>query len=398
MNRLITMTLTLLAASFACHAAEEAYGRYVDKTAEWEAVGDDLLHGFHNMYNLHIVHEAEDDAYPYKGWFFGWATTMCNEGYPGCDAIFAARAPRLAGPWEVYCGIAGGKAVWDGKMEAARWEPVISGGDTNFDNWHNGDPSVVRRNGTYYMIYSATGHNADGIAYGQAKDTDSDISCIMGAVSKDGLNWVKTRAPVLVYKPNIGQSPKNPGGYLHPSGLYHRPSLMYEDGRWKAWFDAFDGKHFTMLYAENRGDFIRQMDWKVVRGMDNPCIVEFPNPDVVKVDDVYFAFGDPGGHPDPGWAGRKTTWAVSLNGLDWKMAGYMHADADVQANQVPEAYVETRDGTTWIYVDYGAQVPGDYRYERIRLKRWKATSERLDRLRALCKNAAGPVEFKPSPG
>jgi len=40
-------------------------------------------------------------------------------------------------------------------------------------------------------------------------------------------------------------------------------------------------------------------------------------------------------------------------------------------------------------------VPDDYRYENIRMKRWKVTPEELDRLRALCEDAAGPVAFEP---
>ena len=211
----------------------------------------------------------------------------------------------------------------------------------------------------------------------------------MGAVSEDGLHWVKSNAPVLVYQPNIGQPPESPGGYTHPSGLYHRPSLMFEDGRWKAWFDSYTDKHFTMLYAENSGDFAQPADWKVIRGMDNPCIREFPNPDVIKIEDVYFVFADPGGHPEAGWATRKTTWAVSLNGRDWKMVGYMQADGDVQANHVPEAFVESEDGVTWIYLTYGAQVPKDYRYDRIRMKRWKVTTEELVRLRRSVKMPPG---------
>lgn len=384
-----------LALTLAASAGAPEYGRYVDKTAQWERVGGELITGFYNMYNLHIVPEPDDAAYPFKGWFFGWATTLCNEGYPGCDAIYAARAPKLAGPWEVYCGDEAGKPVWDSTMAASKWVPVISGGTTIFDSHHNGDPSVVRLNGTYYIIYSGTGHNADGISYGQEGDTDSDISCVMGAVSRDGIHWTKTDAPVLVHKANIGQPPREPGDYMHPSGLFHRPSLMREDGIWKAWFDSFDGKRFTMLYAENKGEFMNPADWKVVRGMDNPCIVEYPNPDVVKVEDLYFVFADPGGHPEPGWASRKTTWAVSLNGRDWAMVGYMEPDEGVQANQIPEALVVKEGKDTYLYVNYGTQIPGDYRYDNIRMRRWKVTPEELGRLRELAKKAKGPVPFTP---
>tara|TARA_B100001989_G_C24380083_1_gene383837 strand:- start:60 stop:341 length:282 start_codon:yes stop_codon:yes gene_type:complete len=45
------------------------YGFAVDKTDEWEQVGDKLITNFINMYNLHINHEPDDVEYPFKGWF-----------------------------------------------------------------------------------------------------------------------------------------------------------------------------------------------------------------------------------------------------------------------------------------------------------------------------------------
>ncbi len=383
--------------------APEEVGRYADRTALWEQVGGDLLHGFYNMYNLHIVRVSEDAAYPYRGWFFGWSVGSCNPGYPGCDAIFAARAPMLEGPWEVYRGDGEDGPIWDADMDPARWVPVIAGGETNYDNWHNGDPSVVRREGVYYMVYSATGHNKDGIPYGQEGDTDSDISCVMGATSRDGLHWERTEAPVLVYAPNWGQAPRAPGDYMHERGLYHRPTLLWEEGTWRAWFDCFHGNAdtdtymFSMAYAENTGDFASSEDWRVIRGMDAPCILQFPNPDVVRVGAVLFAYGDPGGYAGEGWATRKTAEAASVNGRDWVLLGYMEPDADVQANQVPEAYVEEEDGKTWIYLTYGGQIPGDYRYDRIRMKRRSVSEEELAALRKLCAGASGPAPFERRP-
>ena len=57
------------------------------------------------------------------------------------------------------------------------------------------------------MAYSATGHNRDGIPFGQSGDTDSDISVVMGATSQDGINWIKSEEPILIYDPQWGQSP-----------------------------------------------------------------------------------------------------------------------------------------------------------------------------------------------
>ncbi len=369
--------------------------RYTKRTELWERVGGDLLHGFVNMYNLDILHAPEDEGYPFKGWFFGWATEICNPGYEGCDAIYAARAPELTGPWEVYMGEEDGEPQWDATMTPEKWVPVLDGGGRFFDNWHNGDPSVIEVGGLYYMAYSATGHNKDGIPYGHPDDTDSDISCVMGAYSEDGIHWTRTDWPILIYEDNIGQEPMNPGSYFHPEGLYHRPSLKYEDGIYKIWFDGFDGSNFTMLYAENHGDFLDPEQWKVVRGLDNPCIVNYPNPSVVRIGDVYFAYGDPGGFEGEGWASRQTAEAVSLDGKDWVLLGYIESDPDVQANHVPEALVWEEDGTTWMYLTYGAQTPGDYRYEAIRMMRRPITDADLERYAAIAAEADGPVPFTP---
>jgi hypothetical protein len=373
------------------------FGRFVDRTRLWEQVNGDLLHSFYNMYNLDIVPDPSDAEYPFKGWFFGWSVEGCNPGYPGCDAIFAARAPKLSGPWEVYSGEEDGRVLWDRTMTPSKWVPVVTAQGAYYNSWHNGDPSVVRMKDMYYMAYSATGHNKDGILHGQPGDADSDISCVMGATSRDGVHWTATNEPLLIEPSNIGGAPPKPSAYGHPKGNYHRPSLMYEEGVWKIWFDCIvHGKPMMTIYAENHGDFGKGEDWKILRGMENPCIIEYPNPDVVKVDDIYFAFGDPGGYGQ-GWAGRKTLEAVSLNGKDWALLGYMEPDPDVQANHVPEGFVWRENTKTWLYVNYGGQVPGDYRYERIRMKRREITAADLQRYRDLCKEASGPVPYEPRP-
>jgi hypothetical protein len=384
----LAVALILTSCSRNNSSKNNKYGMSADKTDQWQQVGDKLLTNFINMYNLHIIHEPDDEAYPYKGWFFGWADNVCNAGAAGCDATYAARAKSLQGPWQVYSGDnKQGAPVWDTTMDPKRWVPVIAGGETNFDNWHNGDPSVVRKGGQYYMVYSATGHNKDGIAFGQPGDSDSDISVVMAATSFDGLHWTKSAAPILVYEPNIGQAPVEEGGYMHDRGLYHCPFLMFDEGKFKAWFDCYDGQYWTMLYAENSGDPMDSNDWQIVRDMENPALVNFPNPDVIKIDDLFIAFGDPGHTQggETGWASRKLTWAVSLNGVDWKMVGHMKADAGWNANQVPETIVLEEGGDTWVYLSYGTMVNGHFHQDSVRMKRWKITQEELKQLRQYAK-------------
>jgi hypothetical protein len=336
------------------------------------------------MYNLHINHEPEDNDYPYKGWFFGWVKNQCNEGYAGCDAIYAAKSKSLTGPWLIYSGKnSDGSQKWTNDDSLEQWVPVISGGINNYDNWHNGDPSVVRYKDTYYMAYSATGFNKDGIPFGHLDDTDSDISVIMGAISIDGLEWIKSEEPILIYEPQWGQSPINKGDYMHELGSYHRPSLMVEDGKFKIWFDGYVKNSFDMLYGENNSNFMDNNDWKIIRGMDNQALISFPNPDIVKVEDLYLGFGDPS-HPqapEKGWGSRKITIAVSLNGKDWKSIGYIEGDDGWQGNMVPEALVE-KDGSNYvIYLSYGTMIKGHFHQDSIRMKRWKINQNNLHNLK-----------------
>ncbi|MCX6358358.1 MAG: hypothetical protein NT029_00990 [Armatimonadetes bacterium] len=380
----------------------KTYARTMDRTAAWEQVGGDLIRGFVNMYHLTILKEPARRDYPYRGWFFGWAAETCNraQGH-GCDMIFAARAPRLEGPWEVWCG--GDR--WDAGTDVARWKPCLAAGNAIYDSWHNGDPSIVKVGKRYHMAYSATGHNRDGIPFGAPGDTDSDLNCVMGATSEDGLNWTRTAATLLIEPANIGQAPVEPGSYMHPTGLFHRPSLRRERGKWRLWFDCYTGTDMPMGYAENPGEFGAPDGFRVLRGPANPVEPNFPNPDVVEVRGVLFAYGDPGGltplepsdpalkaKMDRGWASRKIVELISLDGLRWVPLGFIERDADMQADQVPAAYVE---GDT-IYLTYGAQPFGGYSYDRIRMKRRTITASEAAEVKAMWRGVTGRDRQRPS--
>ncbi len=95
MKKIIEVVLVLLVLTLCgCQGVSEE---------PWERNEVNLLSGFRNMYNPHILKVPEDE-YPYKMYFFGWLTEVCNTGYAGCDAIFVARSQSLDGPWEVYAG------------------------------------------------------------------------------------------------------------------------------------------------------------------------------------------------------------------------------------------------------------------------------------------------------
>ena len=187
-----------------------------ERTGLWTD-GKIVLEGFHNMYNPHIVREPGED-HPFKIWFFGWAAEDCNPGYPGCDAIYHARAKDL-NHWEVFAGRRG----WDSSMNPRMWVPVLTARDLFYDQWHNGDPSVVHLDGRYHMVYTSTGWNKGG----KALQEEWHLSCIMGAVSDDGVNWERSDEPLLIWGPEVGK--KNYASYPGPGeyyGSYARPSLM----------------------------------------------------------------------------------------------------------------------------------------------------------------------------
>ena len=358
-------TLILIAACLQCAPAgcEEKGDRFHELSSEWERNEKDILWGFRNMYNPHVIHEP-GALYPFRMWFFGWCVEDCNPGYEGCDAIYHARSRDLE-HWEVYSG----PGMWDAGMNADRWVPVVFPVPSYFDAWHNGDPSVVRRGDRYYMAYSSYAFDRDMKPSWDEGDIDGDLCCILGAVSDDGITWEHSEAPILVWKPEIGVKEDLQGSDYY--GLYHRPSILYEDGHWRMWFDYLVEGQVCMGYAECHGDFMEPSDWNVVRAGAEPLIHEWPNPDIVKYGGRYYSFADPGGYGE-GWPGRQIAIAESRDGLDWTILGYLEPDSDTPANQIPEGFVLDTENGPELCLFYACQIGGepyDYRYNRIRIMR-----------------------------
>lgn len=349
----------------------EAELRLRDLTAEWETPATDLLWGFRNLYNPDVVAVRGDEEYPFRMFLFGWAADDDNPGYPGADAVFVARSRDLL-KWEVYSGDAG----WDTTMTPSRWVPVLCADAKPYDNVHNGDPSVVVRDGTFYMAFSSVGF--DTVTDADGTQHTCVISCVMGARSADGIAWEKTAAPILIWDQEYvnrwaivdGKIPGPPPGY---QGSYHRPCLMRDKGRWRLWFDYFlEGTFVSMGYAENDGDFMDPADWKVVRAGDRPLLRDWPNTSVVRAGTEYYAFSDAPGYPtDWGGDGRQLTVARSRDGIEWEVQGHLRP-CPGQSSHVPEALVHTDAEGTWLYLFYSWKPevqPWDYRYKSIRFMR-----------------------------
>ena len=345
--------------------------------AEWQRDSRPLLTNFDNMYQPCVVETGGE--YRFRMWFFGWAWGHANPGLPGADAIFHARSKDLR-TWEVYSG----HGAWDTTMDPRLWAAVVVPSERWYDCWHNGDPSVVLRDGRFYMAYSATSQPFDERpGYPAAM-----VGCIMGATSDDGIHWRKTDWPLLIRR----EDQPMPGPEPDRIGDFARPCLRWEDGRWRLWFDywlprspgggwdSLVAGHVPLGHAENRGEFGDEGAFRVTHDLHEPLLLDWPNPEVVKIGDRYHSFSDPPGYPAPEgaplWMARQLREAVSADGISWTTRGFIPPDPDADACHVPQALVTDVDGRRWLYLFYATQVGYrrndgcyHYQYDRIRAMR-----------------------------
>lgn len=363
------LALAICAVLYAETPEDRGYGRPIQAPTRWERNPEPLIANFANMYQPCVI-ERPGEPYPYRMWFFGWAAKDTNPGFPGCDAIYHARSNDLQ-HWEIYAD----DNRWDTTMDPTKWLPVVVPDNKFYDEWHNGDPSVVYKDGLYYMAFSATSKDFTEAVKGHPNRM---LLCIMGATSQDGIHWTKTAEPLLIEPPEV-QNPETDDGWI---GDYHRPSLMWDQGKWRLWFDYWH-PHLgvCMAYAENTGDFTTPGGFRILSDLTKPLIPNWPNPEVIRIGDRYYSFSDPAGYPpymgtpDQGWQARALCEAVSNDGLHWEITGFIAHDEDTAACHVPQALVTMRDGQRWLYLFYSTQRGPrddgyyDYRYDRIRAMR-----------------------------
>jgi hypothetical protein len=164
-------------------------------------------------------------------------------------------------------------------------------------------------------------------------------------------------------------------------GDFHRPSLHWQEGKWRLWFDYWlPEKGVCVGYAENAGEFGAPGGFRITHDLREPVIEQWPNPEVIRVGRLYYCFGDPPGYPTkPGespWKSRQMRAAVSPDGTHWTKLDFIPPDEDADACHVPQALVTTGDGKQWLYLFYATQIgyrKGDgnyhYQYDRIRAMR-----------------------------
>lgn len=354
----------------------------------WQRDSVPLLTNFQNMYQPCVVDVGVQPGndYRHRMWFFGWAADDTNTDYPGQDAVYHARSKDLQN-WEVLKK----DDTWDTTMSprvpdssprgwTANWKAVLFADTTRwYDSGHNGDPSVVYKNGTYYIAYSATSERFPQPVAGYPSQR---VLCVMGATSIDGIHWTKIPYPLLIRAGDDAAPVPEPDRI----GDFHRPCLVWDNGRWKMWFDYWvPSKGICLGYAENTGDFAQMGGFVIQHAPAQPLLVNWVNPDIVKVGNKYIGFGDPTGYPapagSPSWMKRQLCEMESDDGIHWRRLGFILPDADASACHVPQALLATEGDSQWLYLFYATQIgyrnsadPADpttydYRYDRIRAMR-----------------------------
>ncbi len=297
--------------------------------------------------------------------------------YAGKDPIYHAHSTDGV-QWEVYAG----DGRWTTTLRPWAWEPVVDHGEAWYDNEYAAHPSVVCKDGTYYMVYSALGlqrrlvepategyqttvtqfdETTDGLgtSVSETRSVPGNPpiyanlirACIMGAASSDGIHWEKTPEPIAIapreYISEWGTADFAYGVPREFQGAYQRPCLMFDEGRWRLWYAYYlSGESVAMGYRENPGDFMNLSDWD--RGFtvpqDEPLLEDWPNPSVVRVFDKYLAFSDRGRYTSTGNRGRITV-AESDDGLRWRVTGSLRPESPDQAVGDPEAcFTEDANG------------------------------------------------------
>ena len=191
------------------------------------------------------------------------------------------------------------------------------------------------------------------------------------------LHWKKSANPILRRVEDTYPPKPTPDRI----GDFHRPSLHWDQGKWRLWFDyRKPGKGALVGYAENTGDFLKSGGFKIKHDLEKPLIENWPNPEVIRVGDKYHSFSDPSGYPvkqgQSHWKSRQLREAISDDGMNWKKLDYIEPDIDADACHVPQAMVTKIDGKEWLYLFYATQIgykkndgKYHYQYDRIRAMR-----------------------------
>ncbi len=247
------------------------------------------------------------------------------------DNIYAPDVHYFDGMYHMWYGGQGrdghDRIHYATSTDGRRWtrhldNPVLECGSSN----HVNDPSVVRVGGTFYMYYTdaATGE-------------DDRIHL---AVSNDGVNWRKAGRVLDT----------GPAGSWE-SFKVGRPSVLYENGSFKMWYDGSDGSSRHVGYATSADG----RDWSKYR--DNPVFRNAGAVDVKRVGNIYVMVRE---------SGQGTLWAVARNETDWEDRGYLFklsgSEHDRYGQVTPMIFVQ---GGRWAATYYGGASAAGWNHNRI---------------------------------
>jgi hypothetical protein len=202
----------------------------------------------------------------WKMWYGGW-----EAGYYPHDRIYRARSN-------------------DGLNWIKEGMVLNIGASGTWESDHVNDPSVVKVGAKYYMYYT-----------GASLATQDQIGL---ATSLDGLNFTKAVGnPIL---PRVAGTWEN---------WVARPTVIYEDGKFRMWYDArdIDGMCKNIGYAESVDgtNFTRRTTPVLsIRG----ALKEIANPNVIRLPDGRYLMVMDGWGPLPS---LDLYMAISNEGIDW---------------------------------------------------------------------------------
>jgi len=205
-----------------------------------------------NVYAPHVLHE--DGIY--KMWYGGGGTDTR-------DRILYAESS-------------------DGLNWIKKGAVIDAGSDYNAN-----DPTVVKVGNTYYMYFTVS--------------LVSLIDRIESATSQDGIHWTKRGAAIEI------------GPYEWNARFVARPTVIYDDGIFKMWYDTTSGTDYFAPITEQSIGYATSSDGLVWNKYPNPVFSGFAAVDVTKWQGVYFML------LQGAWQG--TLLATSADGISWQSKG-----------------------------------------------------------------------------
>ena len=219
-------------------------------------------------------------------------TPTSNSASQGLDNIYAPEVMRHEGRWWMWYGGQGSDGrdaiflAWSDDL--VNWTkyggihpiPIVDHGTSN----HVNDPTIVFVNSMFYMYYT------------EAPIAEQDEVHL--ATSNDGINWQKHGVALDV----------GPAGSWE-SDRVGRPSVLYEDGEFRMWYD---GQIFGVARHVGYATSVDGFTW--TKHSNNPIVLNEGAVDVARLGSAYVMLVE--GH-------QGTRYYTSQDRLNWQVHDYL---------------------------------------------------------------------------